>query len=43
MKYPHNKYIINNEVLLGLGYENDLGVIVRSDPDLKKQCMEGRN
>ena len=40
---PRNRYTINNEALISLEYEKDLGVRVSSDLSLRKQCTDPRN
>merc|ERR1711911_31364 len=40
---PHNRYILNNEDLVRLESEKDLGVTVTSDLRQRKQCVEARN
>ena len=37
---PQNSYTINNEALVSLEYEKDLGVKVSSDVGQIKQCFE---
>ena len=40
---PHNRYTLNNEDLVRLESEKDLGVTVTSDLRQRKQCVEARN
>ena len=40
---PHNSYTIKNEALICSEYEEDSGLIVRSDIGVRKQCTKTRN
>lgn len=41
--YPHSRYTLSHEELVGSEDERDLEVIVNSDLCLRKHCIETRN